>query len=191
MKTKPLCLVLTLIILLLASLETGPSNAIQAAPLHAVQTPVLKWQRGGCYTSWCETGWYSSPAVTDLDNDGKMEVIGAAYTLFVLNGEDGTVQWSADPPGSRVWPGVVVADVDSDGDWEVVTAHGGGYVHVFNHAGTIVWSRRPTTNELRGLAAHDLDGDGTLEIIVTGAVYGKENTWVLEHDGTTRAGWPS
>jgi uncharacterized repeat protein (TIGR01451 family) len=190
MKTKPLCLVLTLIILLLASLETGPSNAIQAAPLPAVQAPVLKWQRGGCYSSWCETGWYSSPAVADLDNDGKMEVIGATYSLFVLNGEDGTVQWSADPPGSRVWPGVVVADLDSDGDWEVVTAHGGGYVHVFNHAGTIVWSRRPTTNELRGLAVYDLDGDGTLEIIVTGAVYGKVNTWVMEHDGTTRAGWP-
>ena len=190
MKTKPLCLVLALIILLLASGQTGPSGTGQAAPLHAVQTPVLKWQRGGCYTSWCETGWYSSPAVADLDNDRKMEVIGATYSLFVLNGEDGTVQWSTDPPGSRVWPGVVVADVNNDGDLEVVTAHGGGYVHVFNHAGAIVWSRQPAANELRGLAAHDLDGDGTLEIVVTGAVYGTVNTWVLEHDGTTRAGWP-
>ena len=25
--------------------------------------PTLKWQRGGCFNSWCETGWYSSPAV--------------------------------------------------------------------------------------------------------------------------------
>ena len=40
------------------------------------------------------------------------------------------------------------------------------------------------------MAVYDLDGDGTLEIVVTGAVYGKVNTWVLEHDGTTRAGWP-
>ena len=23
-----------------------------------VQRPVLKWQHGGCYSSWCETGWY-------------------------------------------------------------------------------------------------------------------------------------
>ena len=25
----------------------------------AVQAPVLKWQNGGCYSSWCETGWYA------------------------------------------------------------------------------------------------------------------------------------
>ena len=24
-----------------------------------ISAPVLKWQRGGCYSSWCETGWYS------------------------------------------------------------------------------------------------------------------------------------
>jgi uncharacterized repeat protein (TIGR01451 family) len=155
-----------------------------------IQTPVLKWQRGGCYSSWCETGWYSSPAVADLDGDGAPEVIGGTYSLFALNGEDGTVQWSADPEGSRVWPGVVVADLDGDRDPEVVTAHGGGYVHVFDHGGGSVWSRRPAENELRGLSVDDLDNDGTLEIIVTGAVYGKVNTWVLEHDGSTRPGWP-
>jgi uncharacterized repeat protein (TIGR01451 family) len=162
----------------------------QAAPLQAVQAPVLKWQRGGCYASWCETGWYASPAVADLDDDGAPEVIGAAYALFALNGADGSLQWRVDPEGGRVWPGVVVADVDGDGDPEVVTAHGGGYVHVFDHLGDVVWSRRPTSNELRGLTVYDLDGDGTLEIVVTGAVYDQVNTWVYEHDGASRAGWP-
>jgi uncharacterized repeat protein (TIGR01451 family) len=36
----------------------------------------------------------------------------------------------------------------------------------------------------------DLDGDGTLEIVVTAAVRSRTNTWVYEHDGTLRAGWP-
>lgn len=168
---------------------TPPFGGLRTGP-QAVQTPVLKWQHGGCYSSWCETGWYSSPAVADLDNDGTMEVIGATYTLFVLNGEDGSVQWSVDPDGSRVWPGVVVADIDEDGDLEIVTAHGGGYVHVFDHAGSTVWSQHPASNEFRSLAVADLDGDGDMEIVVGLARLNKVNAWVFEHTGGIRSGWP-
>ena len=59
----------------------------------AVQAPVLKWQHGGCYASWCETGWYSSPAVADLDGDGQVEVIASAYSIVVLNGSTGALKW--------------------------------------------------------------------------------------------------
>ena len=162
--------------------------AAQAANPQAIQAPVLMWAYGGC-TSWCETGWYSSPAVADLDGDGTQEVIGAAYTMFILNGADGSLQRSVDPPGSRVWPGVVVADVDGDHDLEIVTASGGGYVAVFDHLGDPVWSQWPSSSELRGLSVSDLDADGTLELVVT-AAGGKTNTWVYEHDGVLRSGWP-
>ncbi|MBN1993931.1 MAG: VCBS repeat-containing protein [Anaerolineae bacterium] len=178
------------LILLLGVVASGQWFAARAAPQLAVQTPVLKWQRGGCYASWCETGWYASPAVADLDNDGTMEVIGGAYTVFILNGEDGTVQQSVDTPGSRVWPGVVVADIDGDTDLEIVTAQGDGYLNVLNHTGSLVWTRQPSSSELRGLSVYDLDGDGTLEIIVTAAVGSKTNTWVYKHDGALRSGWP-
>lgn len=152
--------------------------------------PILKWENGGCYSSWCEKGWYASPAVADLDGNGRSEIIGAAYTIFVLNGSDGTLLWSHDPEGGRVWPGVVVADIENDGDLEIVTAHGAGHLHVMDHTGAKVWSRRPVTNELRGLAVSDIDGDQRQEIVVTGAVYGEVNTWVYEHDGALRGGWP-
>jgi uncharacterized repeat protein (TIGR01451 family) len=175
---------------LLALLIVNWTASTGAEQLSLVQTPLLKWQHGGCYSSWCETGWYSSPAVADLDDDGKPEVIGATYSLFVLNGDDGSVRWSIDPPGGRVWPGVVVADIDHDGDLDIVTAHGGGYVNLFDHEGHLVWSRQPSDSELRGLSVYDLDGDNTLEIIATAAVGSKVNTWVLEHDGSTRPGWP-
>ena len=168
----------------------GLSTATHTARLQQIQSPVLKWQHCGCYASWCETGWYSSPAVADLDGDGTMEVLAGAYTLFALNGEDGSVQWSVDTPGGRIWPGVVVADIDADADLEVVIAQGSGYLYVFDHAGNTVWSRRPTTSELRGLSVYDLDGDGTLELVVTGAVGSRTNTWVYEHDGSLRPGWP-
>ena len=86
--------------LLFALILTGPvlltgvlGFSVRAAPAQQIGTPTLEWAYGGCYASWCETGWYSSPAVADLDNDGTMEVLGAAYTLWALNGEDGKEYW--------------------------------------------------------------------------------------------------
>ena len=191
-----------LIVVFLLALNAAQLEARQPEPtlLHPrqpdtpsqVQKPILKWQNGGCYSSWCETGWYSSPAVADLDGDGKPEVIGAAYTLFVLNGEDGSVQWSVDPPGSRVWPGVVVADLSDDGDLEIVVASGGGNVAVYNHQGNTEpgWPKKPASNEFRSLAVADLDNNGDLEIAVGQALLDKVNVWILEHTGNIRAGWP-
>jgi uncharacterized repeat protein (TIGR01451 family) len=158
----------------------------------AIQPPVLKWQQGGCYGSWCETGWYASPAVADLDEDGSPEVIGAAYSIFILNGASGSPKYPAiDPPGGRAWPGVVVADLEPDGDLEIVTAHGEGWLHVFNHLGASVWSRQPTPGrELRSLAAFDLDGNGDLEILAA-STQGDRQWWVYEHNGDLRPGqWP-
>jgi hypothetical protein len=92
----------------------------------------------------------------------------------------------------RTWPGIVVADIDDDGLAEFATAHGGGWVSVYDHQGYFEsgWPKRPTTNELRGLAVADLNGDNRMEIIVGGAIGSSTNTWVLEHNGTSRSGWP-
>ena len=191
MRNKIPTFLLVLLFLLLGAWAIEFSVA-RAVPAMAVQAPVLKWQHGGCYSSWCETGWYASPAVADLDNDGNMEVIGATYSLFVLNGEDGSEQWTADPAGSRVWPGVVVADLTGDVDLEIVIAAGGGNVSVFDHLGNFEpgWPKTPGLNEFRSLAVDDLEGDGDLEIVVGQARLDKVNVWVLEHHGGTRPGWP-
>jgi len=182
-------IVILMILSCWAMVVLAPGSAL-AVQHQLIQAPVLKWQWGGCYSSWCETGWYSSPAVADLDGDGTMEVIGGTYTVFILNGEDGSVQRSMDPPGSRVWPGIVVADVDGDGDLEIVTAHGDGYVNLFDHNGDLVWSRKPASNELRSLAVADLGGDGEMEIVVGQALLNKVNVWVYEPNGNIRPGWP-
>ena len=164
--------------------------------------PILKWQLGGCYNSWCETGWYSSPAAADLDGDGQVEVIASAYSIFVLNGSTGNLEWKmssghdrsepeADNVG-RTWPGIVIADIDHDGTNEIATAHSGGWVSVYNSQGTFEpgWPQQPTGNELRGLLVSDLDGDDLLEVIVTGAIGSQINVWVFEPDGSLRPGWP-
>jgi len=56
------------VLVLLALYGFSPQPATPAAMPQAIETPVLKWQNGGCYSSWCETGWYSCPAVADLDS---------------------------------------------------------------------------------------------------------------------------
>ena len=178
---------------------TQPARASQAA---SIATPVLKWQNGGC-THWCETGWYSSPAVADLDGDGRPEVIGSGYAIHVLDGVTGALEWrmksghdrsegSSVANVGRTWPGIVVADIDGDQQFEIVTAHSGGYVSVYDHQGYFQpgWPKRPASNELRGLSVYDLDNNGSLEIIVTAASYSRVNTWVLSPDGQLRPGWP-
>ena len=51
----------------------------------------------------------------------------------------------------------------NDGAVEIVTAHSGGWVSVYNAQGYFEpgWPQHPTSNELRGLLVSDLDGDDT------------------------------
>jgi hypothetical protein len=56
---------LTLFFLVVLLILAGFSGTAQAV----VSAPVLKWQHRGCFSSWCETGWYSSPAVEDLGTE--------------------------------------------------------------------------------------------------------------------------
>ncbi len=172
------------------------------AAFSAVQAPILKWQHGGCYSSWCETGWYSSPAAADLDGDGQMEIIASAYSIVVLEGSSGALKWRmksghdrSEPDAAnvgRTWPGIVIADVDGDADLEIVTAHGNGYVAVYDHNGYFQsgWPQQQTGGEFRSLAVGDLDGDKDLEIVVGMARLNTINTWVYEHTGAVRGGWP-
>jgi hypothetical protein len=171
--------------------------AAAAATVHAASgasawTVTFKWQR--CPPWFCETGWYAAPAVADLDRDGDTEVIWGGYTLMAVDGGSGAIRWIR-PQGSsqRLWPSIVAADLQNDGQHEIVTASGSGELAVYGPDLTPVdpWPRNPTGsgNELRSLAVGDLDNDGDLEIAVCSTR--SDNQWfVYEHTGSVRSGWP-
>jgi uncharacterized repeat protein (TIGR01451 family) len=179
---------------LLTAIATTATLAVALAPTSPFQLS-LKWQR--CPAWYCETGWYASPAVVDVDHDGQVEALWGGYTLMSVNGSTGAIEW-ARPQGSssRLWPGIVVADLDHNGSLEVVTASGNGYVSVYKSDGSNYSSAWPRQNfsgsEVRSLAVADLDGDQRMEIAIARASGGSYNQWtVLQLDGSTRPGWPN
>jgi hypothetical protein len=126
-----------------------------------VQAPVLLLT---LKDRWHES-WLSSPAVADLDGDGKMEIIMPRDDRTIVWNADGTVKWSFDTKG-RVWSSPVVADFTGDKKLEVAFASR-DTLYLFDAAGNmmpgfpVVWE-----DEMRSLAAGDVDGDGQLDLIV-------------------------
>jgi hypothetical protein len=83
---------------------------------------------------------------------------------------------------------VVLADFDNDGEFEVVVAGGSGVVHVFNGDGAPLpgWPATADSNVQSTPAVGDLDGDGSLEVVVKQVT--KIYAW--HRDGTQVEGWP-
>jgi hypothetical protein len=172
-----------------ALVRTGRADPGRAPSFGA---PALKWQRGGCFGSWCQTGWYSSPAVADLNGDGQQDVIWGSYDVVSLNGSTGAEQWRG-PSNDRVWPSIAVADLTGDGTLEVMVGRHSDQVTVYDRFGNVVWTRNPFGNgEVRTLAVADLETDGLLEVVVGRASGGATRQLsVYEPDGSVRAGWPA
>jgi len=173
--------------LLLAGIALG-------ATAHAdVRTPVLRWQYGGC-TSFCQTGWYSSPAIVDADGDGQAEVVAGSYDLVLLNGATGAVLHRA-ASAARIWPGIAVADLNHDGHPSVVIGRNNGSATAFDAATLAARGGWPVTPfpgaEVRALALGDLDANGTFQVVVGAGRSGATNQVnVYAPNGSQRAGWP-
>jgi hypothetical protein len=147
-----------------------------------------------------ETGWFSSPAIVDLAGDGKKEIVAPLYSTFVFDSSGKQIAKGTSSQGRVYAPGVV-ADIDHDGIIEVVVGGNNGTVAAYEFkSGTLsVKSGWPASTcsggqcpEARGMAAADLDGNGTIEVVVTTTNTSTTGAqvFVFEPDGTTRSGWP-
>jgi outer membrane protein assembly factor BamB len=130
-----------------------------------------------------------NPSIADLDNDGYKEIVVATKDgmIYALR-HNGTLYWSrnmgygSDDPAIPSLNSPTIADLNGDGWKEIVYGQyrslGGcsnQYVHVLRGTdGSTIWSY---FGPCSGYQAHarkiaDVDNDGQLEIILTGAAYG-------------------
>ena len=136
-------------------------TAVSGGGTQTVSAPTVVYT---LYDRWQEA-WLGSPAVADLDVDGTQEIIVPRHELLLVWHTDGTVAWRATLPG-RIWSSPVVADlIPSNPGLEVAVASR-GEIAAFDARGTplpgfpVTWR-----DELRSLAAGDIDGDGALELV--------------------------
>lgn len=152
------------------------------------------------YPDGCADGFVTSPAVADLDGDGRLEIIAGATDMHVYAWRlDGTLL-----PGwprvthDTIWSSPAVADLDNDGWPEVIIgsdSHTDSYFSSYN--GGALWLFRRDGSSLPGTpcyfdpgtpsnvnhtiqsspAVADLDSDGYLDVIIgTGPQIGGSST---------------
>ncbi len=175
-----------------------PERAWPIGYLHVFERDGSEW--GGAWPVALDHVPTGSPAVADVDGDGRLEIAYYSYNSLYLLRWDGTVLpgWPQGVANANFsYQSPAIANLDADPGLEIVAgAHGNapGY-RVFDTGGALLpgWPRLVGTWTYVPPTVADLDGDGTLEILggregtgvsPSGVVYAWNAT------GTTRPGFP-
>ena len=142
-------------------------------------------------------------SVADLNDDGSYELLFTGYDdmIHVWNPIDGAELegWPVDMESNSLTE-PVTADLDNDGDLEVVTARKSGMAYVFHHDAT-PYNNFPASlggNVESSPAIGDIDGDGDFELVfgTTGGLkvidikedMGERMSWKLHRGNLERTG---
>jgi hypothetical protein len=157
--------------------------------------------------NWTHAPVYGTPAIGDVDGDGKLEVVFGSFDhhLYLVDAATGTAKpgWPVDVLDT-VYSSAALYDIDGDGLPDIIIGTddylvNGGCLRVLRHDGTSVAGFPKCIDQTINSTpvVVDLDGDGKPEIIHgTGAFYAPptyhptHQVYAWHCDGSPVAGWP-
>jgi len=161
----------------------------------------LDWQGNLLWEySLPDTGMHTFLIIDDINNDGVKEIV---FGTYITHETDGYVRCLNASNGEEIWNyycnkgdtttgsdpnGIQVADIDGDGEKEVlVLLDIDGELLVLNADGTLKYSKTDASEFEYGVAVGDIDNDGELEY-----VHGTESSGIKirnASNGTIEASW--
>ncbi|MCD4746584.1 MAG: T9SS type A sorting domain-containing protein [Bacteroidales bacterium] len=158
---------------------------------------------GTMYPGWPKTldgDCSATVSVADVDNDGVVEICALSWYSVYLWDKDGNNEpgWPLlNVAGEMSYAQPVLADLDDDGDMEIIHAYydqwsspSQNHVGIYHHDGTNFdnWPQDyPGPHAFVTPVVGDLDNDGDLEIFGGGHTF---DVMAKHHTGETVAGWP-
>lgn len=142
----------------------------------------------------------NAPAAANVDGDGVLDIVTGERVssnqgfvhVIKMDGTPINANWPAEVAATPAFT-PSIADVDNDGNADVVIAASSAGMYIFDNQGQVFPNFPvfdPNVNySYQSPILADLDGDDDLEII--GSNHGNApGFYVMEHDGTYKAGWP-
>ncbi|MBI4320943.1 MAG: VCBS repeat-containing protein [Chloroflexi bacterium] len=150
-------------------------------------------------------GVYSTPALGDLDNDGKLEIVvgGFDHRVWVWHHDGQRMRGWPRFVYDSVWSSPALVDLEGDGYLEVVVgadSHAnsyfgtvdGGALYAFRNDGTVLPGFPKYIDQIiqSSPAVADLDGDGRVEMVAgTGTFYPGKGNYVTVWDNAGNVRW--
>ncbi len=168
-----------------------PSCSIVVGGSSDVNKPILEIS---LKDSWHES-WNAGISTADIDSDGIKEIISARSGLLIVWKVSGEILYKFEVEG-RIWASPIVADFLSVHLGNEIVFAARDKIYMFNSYGDRVHNFPVTfKDEIRSLAAGDIDGDGELEIVAVTTSKITENNqrdiiFAIKGNGTVLNGFP-
>lgn len=141
---------------------------------------------GWPYT-FSERNFQTTPAVGDVNADGRVDIVAASASKIAVLNADGTQISLFNKGSSHTSP--VLANLDGDPNLEILMSEP-GLLKAYTHTGSVEWSRPVLEQAYNQLSVGDLDNDGAPEVLFSGSNGSNTTTYVYSGGGVALPSWP-